>query len=115
MPLLTRRRSAGLEPRSSSRCSHDEATPGREKKKGPDQGGLAHPASCRVLDRSVTTGNAWGARVGHRGDRGAGNRPRLVALTCIFPVDLPGIETSAEITVTCGYAEFECAKRRGST
>ena len=39
----------------------------------------------------------------------------LVALTCIFPVELPGIETSAEITVTCGYAEFECAKRRGST
>jgi hypothetical protein len=26
-------------------------------------------------------------------------------------VELPGIETGAEITVTCGYAEFEYAKR----
>ena len=30
------------------------------------------------------------------------NRPGLVALTCIFPVELPGIEPATKVALTCG-------------
>ena len=33
------------------------------------------------------------------------NRPGLVTLTCIFSVELPGIEPGAECTVSCGDTE----------
>ena len=46
---------------------------------------------------------------------GKENRPGLVALTCIFPVELPGIEPVAEIGVTCEDAESDDAKQREST
>jgi hypothetical protein len=43
------------------------------------------------------------------------NRPRLVALTCIFPVELPGIEPDTEFVLSCGNAEFDDAKHRETT
>jgi hypothetical protein len=43
------------------------------------------------------------------------NRSGLVALTCVFPVELPGIEPATEIALTCGNTEFDDAKRREST
>ena len=46
---------------------------------------------------------------------GKENRPRLVALTCIFPVELPGIESGTKVLVSCGNASFQYVKRREST
>jgi hypothetical protein len=46
---------------------------------------------------------------------GRENRPELLALTCIFSVELPGIETVAEILVTCGNADSDYAKIRETT
>jgi hypothetical protein len=46
---------------------------------------------------------------------GKENRPGLVALTCIFPVELPGIEPATEIQLTCRNAEFDYAKVRETT
>ena len=38
-----------------------------------------------------------------------------MALTCVFPVELPGIEPDAEITLNCGNTEVDDARRREST
>ena len=38
---------------------------------------------------------------------GKENRPRLVALTGIFPVELPGIESGTKVLVSCGNASFQ--------
>jgi hypothetical protein len=46
---------------------------------------------------------------------GKENRPGLVALTCIFPVELPGIEPAAQKRLTCGNVEFDDAKARETT
>ena len=46
---------------------------------------------------------------------GKENRSGIVTLTCIFPVELPGIELGAEISVTCGNAEFDDVKQRETT
>ncbi|MGO9041571.1 MAG: hypothetical protein ACLQIK_08000 [Mycobacterium sp.] len=43
------------------------------------------------------------------------NWPELVALTSIFCVELPGIEPSAEIAVSCDNTGFDYAKRRETT
>ena len=39
----------------------------------------------------------------------------LVALTCIFVVELPGIEPDTEIALNCGNATFDDAKQRQTT
>jgi hypothetical protein len=39
----------------------------------------------------------------------------LVALTCIFVVELPGIELDTEIALNCGNATFDDAKQRQTT
>ena len=46
---------------------------------------------------------------------GKGNRPGLLALTCVSSVELPGIEPSAEIALTWRNAVTYDAKRREST
>jgi NAD(P)-dependent dehydrogenase (short-subunit alcohol dehydrogenase family) len=46
---------------------------------------------------------------------GKENRPGLVALTCIFSVELPGIEPATEIPLTCRNAELDYAKVREAT
>ena len=46
---------------------------------------------------------------------GKENRPGFVALTCIFTVELPGIEPALEILLTCGKAGFRYVKRRDCT
>ena len=38
-----------------------------------------------------------------------------MALTCFYPVELPGIEPVTKIALSCGNAELEYAKRREST
>ena len=38
-----------------------------------------------------------------------------MALTCIFLVELPGIELGAEIPLTCRNADSDDAKRRQTT
>ena len=43
------------------------------------------------------------------------NRSELLALTCFFSVELPGIEPSAEIALTCGNVESDDAKARETT
>lgn len=46
---------------------------------------------------------------------GKESRHEFAALTCIFPVELPGIEPAPEIAMTCVNAQLEYAKRREST
>ena len=46
---------------------------------------------------------------------GKENRSGIVTLTCIFPVELPGIELGADIRLTCGNIENRYAKRRETT
>jgi hypothetical protein len=41
---------------------------------------------------------------------GKQNRPELVVLTCLFSVELPGIEPATKSPMTCGNAEFDHAK-----
>ena len=41
--------------------------------------------------------------------------PRLLALTSIFLVELPGIEPGPKIDLSCGNVEFNYAKRRQMT
>ncbi len=46
---------------------------------------------------------------------GKESRPEFAALTCIFPVELPGIEPATEMALTCGNAEFQYARQRETT
>jgi hypothetical protein len=43
------------------------------------------------------------------------SRPERSALTCIFSVELPGIELGTEKALSCGDAELVYVKRRETT
>jgi len=46
---------------------------------------------------------------------GKENWPELEALASVFSMELPGIETGTKISLTCGNAGLDYAKRREST